>query len=44
MDPEWVGRRVVTRTGRHGGYVERAADAHAAIEARAVVGKTLLVL
>jgi NADPH2:quinone reductase len=24
VDPAWTGRRVVTRTGEHGGYVERA--------------------
>lgn len=24
VDPEWIGRRVVSRTGEHGGYVERA--------------------
>ncbi len=24
VDPAWIGRRVVTRTGEHGGYVERA--------------------
>ena len=24
VDPGWVGRRVVTRTGEHGGYLERA--------------------
>jgi NADPH2:quinone reductase len=24
VDPAWTGRRIVTRTGEHGGYVERA--------------------
>jgi NADPH:quinone reductase len=43
-DERLVGKRVVASTGGSGGYAERAAaEAHAAIESRATVGKTLLV-